>query len=791
MAKPKGTPAGELPSREQLLQYITEADAPVKKRDIAHHFRLKGAQRESLKDLLADLEEAGEIERGEKRSYKPAGALPEVMVLELSGRDTDGELLAEPVNWDSDRQPPTIYLSSDRQGEPTIQPGVRVLARMKRESPGVYVAVLIRVLAGAPKRVLGIYEKAGKEGRLRPTDKRVKQEYILREADAGGAEPGEFLLCEVKPHHRRAPLREVRVVERLGDASSPKAISLIAIHENDIPADFPDEAIAEAESAGPVTAEGREDLRDIPLVTIDGADAKDFDDAVRAVPDDDPANPGGYRIVVAIADVAHYVRPGNALDRTARHRGNSVYFPDRVVPMLPEGLSNGWCSLRPGEDRGCLATEIRIDRNGKALDHRFTRGLMRSAARLTYEQVQAAHDGTPDATTGPLLDDVIEPLFGALDALLRARADRGTLDIDVAEKQVIVNERGEVTAIEPRARLDAHRLIEEFMIAANVAAAETLEKREQPCMYRVHEPPDPDKVESLRQTLNTFDLDIAPDRAGHPSAFKRVLEQVQTRPEAPMINQLVLRCQSQAYYSPHNLGHFGLALDRYAHFTSPIRRYSDLLVHRALIDGLRLGPGGLPGDGAESFEETGEHISFTERRAQGAEFDAIDRFTAAFLRDRVGGEFQGRITGVTHFGLFVMLHETGADGLVPIATLPDDFYQHDAQRHCLVGKRWGRVYRLGDGVRVRLTDADTTTGGLVLEVLEVTDPAGETHEPQVGERGGPHKGKQRKAARGSPAARKAEQGRKHTHKKATTSKTGGGKGTGKPPKKGKGGKPGR
>jgi ribonuclease R len=551
-------------------------------------------------------------------------------------------------------------------------------------------------------------------------------------------------------------MREVRVVERIGSTDSPKAISLIAIYENDIPFDFSDAAVAAAESMGPADPEGREDLRDIPLVTIDGADAKDFDDAVWAAPDDAKDNAGGFKLIVAIADVAHYVRGGQALDKAAKQRGNSVYFPDRVVPMLPEALSNGWCSLRPHEDRGCLAAEMRIDRDGRLIDRRFRRGLMRSQARLTYEQVQAARDGTPDDTTAPLVERVIAPLYDAFAALLRNREARGTLDLDIPEKQVVVDADGEVTGIVARDRLDAHRLIEEFMICANVAAAQVLEEKQQPCMYRVHESPDPDKIDSLKQTLETFGLNVAKDQIGHPSSFQRILEKVRGTPEAPMVNQLILRSQSQAYYSPDNLGHFGLALPRYAHFTSPIRRYADLLVHRALISGLKLGDDGLaPGEG-ERFEEIGEHISATERRAQAAEYDAIDRFTAAFLSEHVGARFTGRINGVTRFGLFVTLRESGADGLVPIQTLPEDWYHHDAQAHCLVGERHGRIFSLGDTVEVTLAEADSMTGGIVLHMVGVLAAANPDVAFQDGEPiapGGPGKGRRRHAAKQSPAAR--------------------------------------
>ena len=467
----------------------------------------------------------------------------------------------------------------------------------------------------------------------------------------------------------------------------------------------------------------RTDLRDVPLVTIDGPDARDFDDAVWAEADPDPKNPGGWHILVAIADVAWYVRPDSALDRAAYERGNSAYFPDRVVPMLPEALSNGWCSLKPNENRPCLAAELWIDADGNARRHRFSRGLMRSAARLTYEQAQAAHDGKPDDMTGPLVEPVIGPLYGAFTALLAVREGRGTLDLDLPDRQVVLDKSGAVAAIEPRARLDSHRLIEEFMIAANVAAAEQIEALRQPCMYRVHDQPDPVKIEALRQILDSLGLRLARGQVIRPHYLTRLLRQVKDVPARHMVNELILRAQSQAIYTPDNIGHFGLALTRYAHFTSPIRRYADLLVHRALIRGLKLGEGGLPDEAGPRFAEFGTHVSTTERRAAAAERDAVDRFTAAFLQDRVGAVFAAVIGGVTRFGLFVSLDETGADGLVPMSLLPDDYYDHVEAEHCLVGRRWGRTYRLGERVSARLLEAEPLTGGLVLELLDDSDHA--------------------------------------------------------------------
>ena len=461
----------------------------------------------------------------------------------------------------------------------------------------------------------------------------------------------------------------------------------------------------------------RADLRALPLVTNDGADARDFDDAVWAEPDPDRNNPGGWRLLVAIADVAWYVRPGDPLDKEACERGNSVYFPDRVVPMLPEALSNGWCSLVPNEDRPCLAAHLRIDADGNLLSHRFERAMMRSAARLTYTQVQEAREGRPDDDTDPLTDTVIAPLYGAYEALARARKGRGVLELDLAERRVVIGEDGAVVRVETRERFDSHKLIEEFMICANVAAAVGLEEGKRPCVYRVHDQPSRDKLEALHQFLDTLGIKFPRGQVVRAKDLNRILAKAEGRPDARMINEVVLRSQAQAVYDPANIGHFGLALRRYCHFTSPIRRYADLLIHRALIEGLGLGAGGQGGD-VPDLARVSEHISATERRAAAAERDAVDRFTAGYLAEKVGAVFAGRINGVTRFGLFVTLDESGGDGLVPMSSLPDDYYVHDEKNHRLVGRSTRRAFHLGDAVEVRLAEANPITGGLILEMME-------------------------------------------------------------------------
>lgn len=726
----KKSPKRPFPSAEEVLAFIKDSPTAVTRREIARAFHITGDDRIRLKALMKELQSDGAVERGRGKKVAPPSSLPDVTVLEVSEIDSDGETLARPAGWKEETPPPRIYMAPEKRGHPALAPGDRVLARLRRETDGTYTARTVKRL-GEPgthedARIVGIFRKRPGGGIVEPSDRRQKTSVYVPEDHIAGAEDGELVVAELAGGARLGP-RRATIADRLGDPHDPRAISLIAIHGAGIPTDFPKAALAQADAATVPGLPGREDLRDLLLVTIDGADARDFDDAVWAQPDEDPANPGGWHLMVAIADVAHYVSPGSPLDREAFKRGNSCYFPDRVVPMLPEALSNGLCSLKPGEDRACIAAHLWIDAKGKLLRHRFVRGLMRSAARLTYEQVQDARNGVPDDATGPLVAPVIDPLYGAFRALQAAREHRGTLDLDMPERQVVIGPDGHVAGIVGRQRLDSHRLIEEFMIAANVAAAETLEGRGTPCLFRVHDTPDEARLEALREFLAPLGYRLAKGQAVRPRIFSQILVQASGRPEAPLINQMVLRSQAQAIYSPENLGHFGLALPRYAHFTSPIRRYADLTVHRGLIRQLRLGADpkadGAPDEELLRLEEIGHHISFTERRAAQAERDAVDRFVAAFLSDQIGAIFAGRVAGVTRFGLFVALDESGADGFVPIGSLPDDYYDHDATAHALVGRRWGRLFRLGARVRVEVMEADPLTASCIFRLLDAEDGA--------------------------------------------------------------------
>ncbi len=624
----------------------------------------------------------------------------------VTGTDPDGDALARPVEWDGEGPPPQVLMAPEPHGRPALAPGQRVLARLRPAGPSRYEGRTIKHLSDTPGRVLGVFRPGARDGRIVPTDRRAKAEWIVPPGQDAGATPGEIVLAEPLPHHRLG-LKPARVIERLGRMGDARSVSLIAVATHDIPHVFSAEVLAEADRAGPPALGNREDLRQVPLVTIDGPDARDFDDAVFAEPDRT-----GFRLIVAIADVAHYVRSDTALDATALDRGNSVYFPDRVVPMLPEALSNVWCSLRPEEDRACLFVELRVGTNGRKLRHRFGRGLMRSAARLTYEQVQHAHDR--NETLGLSLP----ALYAAFRALLAARQARGTLDLDLPERQVVLDDAGQVQAVLPRPRLDSHRLIEEFMILANVAAAEELERHHAPCMYRVHAPPSVEKLEELRNFLRGFGISLPAGDRLHPRDLDSVLRRIAGTADAPVVNEVVLRSQSQAAYSPHNISHFGLALPRYAHFTSPIRRYADLLVHRALIRTLHLGEGGLGHAGESRFEAIAEHLTATERRAQAAERDAIDRYLAAFMSTRVGSVFAARISGVTRFGLFVTVVENGASGIVPRSALPDDLWHHDEREQTLTGRRTRLVFRLGQEVEVRLAEANAVTGSLAFQLMQ-------------------------------------------------------------------------
>lgn len=771
------------PARDAIVAFIRANPGKIGTREIAREFGLKNADRVALKRILRELADDGTIAKRGRKVLEPA-TLPPTVMADITGRDTDGELLATPTEWDEEEfgAAPKIRIHVPRRPQPGTAAGVgdRALLRVEKTDAAdgtPYRGRVIKVVDHARTRLLGIFRKLPNGGgRLVPVDKKqAGRELNIAGTDTGGAEDGDLVSVDLV-RNRGYGLASGKVKERLGSLATEKAVSLIAIHAHEIPQAFSPSALREAEDAKPAILKGREDWREVPLVTIDPPDAKDHDDAVHAAPDDDPNNKGGYIVHVAIADVAFYVRPGSALDRDALTRGNSVYFPDRVVPMLPERISNDLCSLVPGEPRGALAVRMVIGHDGRKRSHSFHRVLMRSAAKLNYAQAQAAIDGRPDDTTGPLLEPILKPLYAAYAMVKLARDERDPLDLDLPERKILLKSDGTVDRVVVPERLDAHKLIEEFMILANVAAAEMLEKKALPLIYRVHDEPSQEKVHNLQEFLKTLDLPFAKSGALRPALFNRVLAQVKGHDSEPLVNEVVLRSQAQAEYASENYGHFGLNLRRYAHFTSPIRRYADLIVHRALIRALGLGEGALPEtETLETLAEVAAQISVTERRAMKAERETADRLIAHFLADRIGATFQGRISGVTRAGLFVKLSDTGADGLIPIRTLGSEYFNYDETRHALVGTRSGAMHRLGDVVDVRLVEAAPVAGALRFELLS---------EGKVIPRGRKQGGR-REGAQAPVKTSKAHPGRSPHQRDRKSGKGKPGEGKSRKPKKGK------
>jgi len=716
-----------IPTKHQILQWIADNPTLSAKRDIAKAFGVKGDARIDLKRLLREMQADDAPDRKAPHVREP-GTLPPVSMLLVLAPDSEGDLFAKPLEDGIEDAPRILIIPA--KGDPALGMGDRILARLTAVDGAdhSYEARLIRKIGSNPLKVLGVFRQASDGGRIVPIDKGSDKEWRVAQAHAMDAQDGELVEAElVGP--RRLGLPQARVVARLGDPSGPRAVSLIAIHQHGIPDQFPDAVVAEADRAQPVTQGTRDDLRDLPLVTIDPVDARDRDDAVFAQADTDEANPGGHVVWVAIADVAAYVRPGGALDREARKRGNSTYFPDRVVPMLPDVLSGDLCSLHEHVDRPCLAVRMRLNAQGHKISHRFVRGLMRSRGSLHYGQVQAAIDGQGDETALALLDPVLKPLYAAYATAKLARAERQPLDLDLPERKISLDDDGRVTSVAFRERFDAHKLIEEFMILANVAAAEELVRLKQPLLFRVHEEPSPEKLDALREVAQASGFVLAKGQVLHTSHLNRLLAQAEGTEFDELMNITTLRSMTQAYYNAQNFGHFGLALRNYAHFTSPIRRYSDLIVHRALIAGHGWGDDGLtPGD-VERLDETAKLISDAERRSMAAERDTTDRYLAAFLADRVGAEFSGRISGVQRFGLFVKLDETGADGLIPIRSFGREFFHYDQASQTLTGSDSGVVIGIGQRVLVRLAEAVPVTGGLMLDLLTLEDRALPTGRP--------------------------------------------------------------
>ncbi|PUB16343.1 ribonuclease R [Yoonia sediminilitoris] len=736
----------KIPSKSEILSWISENPTKTAKRDIAKAFGIKGAARIDLKRVLKELQDDGKLAK-RRNSYRDAEELPPVAVLEITGPDADGDLFARPLEWQG-KGPEPVVLMMLRASDPALGAGDRILGRLTVDATESHshTARMIRRIGANPLRVLGVFRAGSEGGRIVPIDKGADKEWSVPAGAAGGAKDGELVEAEQAGPKGRMGLPKARIVARLGDPSAPRAVSLIAIHQHGIPDHFPDEVVADADSAKPAQQGKRTDLRHLPLITIDPSDARDHDDACYVARDGD-----GFVIWVAIADVAHYVRPASALDREARKRGNSTYFPDRVVPMLPDRLSGDLCSLHEGVERPCLAVAIKIDAGGHKTGHEFHRGLMKSVASLSYEDVQDGMDGRPNAKVAPLMDDIIRPLYEAHEALNKAREFRQPLELDLPERKIVLDDDGKVRSVNFKDRLDAHRLIEEFMVLANVCAAETLIAKKSPLLFRVHEEPSADKMDALRDVVQASGLVLAKGQVLKTAHLNRLLRQAAETEQAELVNMATLRSMTQAYYNPENFGHFGLALQAYAHFTSPIRRYADLIVHRALITAHGWGDDGLTPWDIEHLADTGKIISDTERRSMMAERDTTDRYLAAFLSDRIGAEMSGRISGIAKFGVFVRLDETGADAMIPIRTLGAEYFHYDAESQTLMGADSGRIISLGQRVTVKLAEAAPVTGGLIVELLTL---AGED-VPK-----GPSRG------RGKPPRRKVSASRKKAAKTA-------------------------
>lgn len=705
----------KLPLEQDILTFIESAETPATKRELVRAFNIKGDNRRPFKAILSQLESNGLIIRQSGGRYSLPDGLPAVTSIEITEISVDGDVFAKPIPWNEDLQGPfpRIEIMPDNKGQSALTVGDEAVVRIsKTEEKNVYTARLLKRMETPDNQILGLVVLDKKGYRLVPTDRKARYDFDISEADLNGAEDGDLAFGVPLPSQGQHTKR-VKIKQVVGHENDPKVISLIAIHEAGLSLEFPSEVINETKNIEVPPLGNREDLRDIPLVTIDGADARDFDDAVFAEKNDD----GGFHLIVAIADVSYYVKYGSHLDREAWTRGNSTYFPDRVVPMLPEQLSNNLCSLMPKVERACVAVHMTIDKDGELVKYKFVRGLMKSTARLTYDQVQAAKDGNRDNDTDVIYESVIVPLYEAYDLLDKARQKRGALDLDLPERQILINDEGDMTGVIKRPRYDSHKLIETFMIMANVAAASALEDKNAPCIYRTHDKPSGDKIDSAKDFLNAFGFSL-PANIVEPKQINHLLELAKGHEYSQLISLMVLRTQAQARYSPENIGHFGLALHKYAHFTSPIRRYADLFVHRSLISAYNLGSDGL-GDGEEQrIGETAEHISATERVSSDAERSSVDRFTAAYLESRVNAEFSGVINGVTRFGLFVTLDEIGADGLVPIRTLPQDYYVHDEEQHALIGRKTRRIFRLGARVRIRVIEAEKLSGSTVFELVD-------------------------------------------------------------------------
>ena len=712
------------PDEAQILEFIRVNPGRASKREITRAFQIKGEEKIKLKKLLRKMTLDGKLEKSHRSRLQISGELPPVLVVEIFSIDQHGDLTASPQNWESNEQPPKILMyANDRRNKLAL--GDHALVRLspnKDKGETGYVAKVIRKLEKRQStQVMGVFRSDDENiAFVNPTDKKDRNQYLISKIDWNDARDGELVLIQLKSGRQRSrhmKAKSAKVIKSFGSIDDARSISLIAIVSQGIATEFPDDVLAEAKNSEEPVLGDRKDLRHIPLITVDPSDARDHDDAIWAEMDMDPSNEGGCHIIIAIADVVHYVRSGSALDREAAKRGNSTYFPDRVVPMLPENLSNGLCSLHENEDRYTMAVHIWFDKRGKKLRHKFVRALMRSHASLSYEEFQNAHEGNVSKRAEPILDTVIQPLYQAYDILSKGRDFREPLELSVPEKKIILDDEGHIKEIKESVSLTAHRLVEEFMIQANVAAAEQLESKQMACMYRIHEQPSLEKIENLRTFIESLDYTFSKGQVVKPKIFNNLLSKVKNTPHENVIGTIILRTQMQAQYSPENQGHFGLSLKRYAHFTSPIRRYADILVHRALVKALKFGKDGISNYDIGNMVDTAEHISNTERNSMIAERQSTERYIANYMSNKIDDEFEGKINGVHKAGLFITLNQSGGEGFIPISSLYGDYFHYDKEHHLLEGEHSHIILQLGDPVTVRLKEANPVSGGLIFELL--------------------------------------------------------------------------
>ena len=750
----------DLPDDDLLIAFITEQPTAPKVKEIAKAFKLRPDQRAPLRKKLKKMAEKGVLKSLDGRRVTGPQNLPSVAPLEVVSINDDGDAIALPIddNTEDNKEPPLILIAPEgRRGGKrarTFGKGDRVLAQLTLIGPDQYDAKVIRKMDNHRDRLFGLVFKTRNGYGLEPIERSARSSLdLVAPNETMPFSDGDMIEAEVikAPGYGRKTAKAVR---NLGPADEAGSFSALAIAEFDIRHVFPDDVIRDAEAALPPVLDRREELRDIPLVTIDGADARDFDDAVFAEPHGD----GGYRMMVAIADVSHYVSQGSPLDKEARLRGNSVYLPDQVIPMLPEALSNGLCSLVPGEDRACLAVEMIIDNAGNKTSHRFTRGLMRSHARLTYDAVEQYRLGLDTDPPCGLSPDLFDHLFGAYALRAKVRQERSALDLDLPEKRVQFDEHGSPVAITKKSQSVSQKLIEEFMILANVAAAETLEGANALCVFRAHEPPAPDKADGLRDVAKEMGLSFPKGQVIRPKHFNDLLDaakKLEDPAAKQLINETVLRTQSQADYRITNPGHFGLALRRYAHFTSPIRRYADLMVHRSIIN--HIGAEAIPTPLHDDAAETCTNISETERRAASAERRTIDRFATKLVEREAGHIVEGRVNTVTNFGAFIEIGDTGAEGLLPLGKLPDDFFDVDTAAATIRGRKTGITIKTGDVIDVMVVDIQPLKASIT---LAWADGGGMMHRRSNKGGKGPSKGPRGGRNRSSSRGKNTSKGRK-------------------------------